>query len=44
MWLYNERKERPLGNAVFRFCLREAEAVGDERAVALQTKNVACGI
>lgn len=44
VWLFNERKQRPLGNAIFRFLLAEAEAVEDPRAVALQTKNVACGV
>jgi hypothetical protein len=44
VWLFNERKERPLGNAIFRFLLAEAEAQGDQRAIALQTKNVACGV
>lgn len=44
VWLFNERKERPLGNAIFRWLLDEATAVGDERAIALQTKNVACGV
>jgi hypothetical protein len=44
VWLFNERKQRPLGNAIFRFLLSEAEAVEDQRAVALQTKNVACGV
>jgi hypothetical protein len=43
-WMFNERKERPLGNAIFRWLLREAEALDDSRAVALCTKNVACGV
>jgi hypothetical protein len=43
VWLHNERKEVALANAVFRFCLTEAEAVGDEAATALQRKNVQCG-
>lgn len=44
VWLFNERKQRPLGNAIFRFLLTEAEAIDDPRAVALQTKNVGCGV
>lgn len=44
VWLYNERKERPLGNAIFRWLLAEATALDDQRAIALQTKNVACGV
>ena len=43
VWLYNVRKERPLGHAMFRFLLVEAEAAGDAEAIALQRKNVACG-
>jgi hypothetical protein len=44
VWLFNERKQRVLGNAIFRFLLAEAEALEDQRAIALQTKNVGCGI
>ncbi len=43
VWLYNERKERALANAVFRFLLDEATALDDATAVALQQKNVDCG-
>jgi len=43
-WLFNDRTQRPLGNAIFRWLLAEAEALDDQRAVALQTKNVACGV
>jgi hypothetical protein len=44
VWLFNDRSQRPLGNAIFRWLLAEAEALDDTRAVALQTKNVACGV
>lgn len=44
VWLYNEREQRPLGNAIFKWLLAEAEATDDARAIALQTKNVACGV
>jgi hypothetical protein len=44
VWLFNDRNQRPLGNAIFRWLLGEAEAVEDQRAIALQTKNVACGV
>lgn len=43
VWLYNLRKERPLANAIFRYLLTEAGALGDTETVALQKKNVACG-
>lgn len=44
VWLFNDRKERLIANAMFRFLLAEGHAVGDERAVELQTKNVGCGV
>lgn len=44
VWHFNDRGERALGNAIFRFLLAEAEATDDQRAIALQTKNVACGV
>ena len=44
VWLFNERKQRPLGNVIFRWLLAESEALDDTRAIALQTKNVACGV
>ncbi|MFO0587710.1 MAG: hypothetical protein U0441_09225 [Polyangiaceae bacterium] len=44
VWLFNERKEKPIANAMFRFLLSEAKAVGDAAGVELQTKNVACGV
>jgi hypothetical protein len=44
VWLFNDRRQRPLGNAIFRWLLVEATALDDSRAIALLTKNVACGI
>lgn len=44
VWLFNERHQRPLGNAMFKWLLSEATALDDARAIALQTKNVGCGI
>ena len=44
VWLFNERHQRPLGNAIFKWLLNEATALDDERAIVLQTKNVACAI
>ena len=44
VWLFNDRSQRPLGNAMFKWLLAEATALDDPRAIALQAKNVACGI
>ena len=44
VWLFNDRQQRPLGNAMFKWLLAEATTLDDARAIALQTKNVACGI
>ena len=44
VWLFNDRKEKPIANAMFRFLLSEARAVGDTAGVELQTKNVSCGV
>lgn len=44
VWLFNDRTQRPLGNAMFKWLLNEATILDDARAIALQTKNVACGI
>ena len=43
VWLWNQRKERALANAIFRYLLREAEHLGDQDRIDLQKKNVACG-
>lgn len=44
VWLFNDRTQRPLGNAMFKWLLDEATILDDARAIALQTKNVACGV
>jgi hypothetical protein len=44
VWLFNDRKQRPLGNAIFRWLLAEATALDDTRASALMAKNVSCGV
>lgn len=44
VWLFNVRRQRPMANAMFRWLLAEAEALGDERAADLQRKNASCGI
>lgn len=44
VWLWNERKEKVLANAIFRFLLTEAEFLNDESRIALARKNVDCGI
>jgi hypothetical protein len=43
-WLWNARSEKVLANAVFRFLLREAEALGDDRSAQLAKKNVGSGL
>lgn len=40
VWLWNERKEYGISGPIFRWLLTEAEAVGDQEAIALQRKNV----
>lgn len=40
VWLWNDRKEYGISGPLFRWLLAEAEAVGDEEAIALQRKNV----
>jgi hypothetical protein len=44
VWCFNERHQRPIGNAIFKWLLNEATELDDARAIALQAKNVACGI
>ncbi len=44
VWLWNDRSERALGNAIFQWLLNEAIIVDDAEAIRLQEKNVACGI
>lgn len=43
-WLWNARSEKVLANAVFRFLLRESEALGDDRTAQLAKKNVGSGL
>lgn len=43
-WLWNERSEKVLANAVFRFVLREAQELGDDRTAQLAQKNVGSGL
>ena len=43
VWLWNERRERALAHAVFRWLHDLAVAVEDAEAEALQSKNLACG-
>jgi hypothetical protein len=43
VWLFNDRKERAIGNAIFRWLLEEAKAVDNGAAIELQEKNVKCG-
>lgn len=44
VWLFNERLERPMANAIFRFLEAEALSVGDAEAERLNNKNAGCGL
>ncbi|PRP90020.1 hypothetical protein ENSA5_68800 [Enhygromyxa salina] len=44
VWLWNDRSERALANAMFRWLLAEAVVVDDAAAVRLQERNVDCGV
>lgn len=44
VWLWNDRNERALGNAMFHWLLAEAVIVDDPEAIALQERNTACGL
>ena len=44
VWLWNERDEYILANAIFRWLLAEATIVGDAGAIELQNKNVEAGL
>lgn len=44
VWLWNERNERALGNAMFHWLLGEAIIVDDAEAIRLQERNVDCGV
>ena len=39
VWLWNERSEHLMANAMFRWLLSEAMAVGDSEAIELQSRN-----
>lgn len=41
VWLWNDRDERVIANAMFRWLLAEAMAVGDAEAIELQGNNAA---
>jgi hypothetical protein len=43
VWLWNDRDEKLIGNAIFRYLLVEAAAAEDEKAMELLRRNVACG-
>lgn len=42
VWMYNDRAERGVANAVFRFLWTEAVSVGDEASAKLNQKNAEC--
>jgi hypothetical protein len=44
VWLWNERSERALANAMFHWLLAEAVTVDDAEAIRLQERNVECGV
>ena len=43
VWLWNDRREHRLGNAIFRWLLAEAEVLDDTRGIETQKANVRCG-
>ncbi len=43
-WLYNQRLERPIANAVFRLLEAEAVALGDDESARLNKKNAGCDL
>ncbi len=43
VWLWNARKQRVVGHAAFRWLHDEARAVGDDRVVEVEGRNVHCG-
>jgi hypothetical protein len=44
VWLWNNRSERAIGNAMFGWLLAEAIIVDDAEAIRLQERNVGCGV
>lgn len=43
VWLWDERGETAIANAMFRWLGHEATMAGDEEAAELQRRNIACG-
>jgi hypothetical protein len=43
VWLFNERRQKRVGNAIFRFLWREAFILEDPAALELQSRNVRAG-
>jgi hypothetical protein len=39
VWLWNDRREQLMANAMFRWLLQEAKLVGDSEAIELQNRN-----
>jgi hypothetical protein len=39
VWLWNQREEHVMANAMFRWLLDEALSVGDAEAIELQSRN-----
>ncbi len=44
VWLYNQREEKPVANAIFRMLESEAVALGDSDSEKLNKKNGACDL
>jgi hypothetical protein len=44
VWLYNDRTEKPLANAIFRLLEAEAVALGDAESERLNKKNSNCDL
>lgn len=42
--LFNVERQRPFGNAIFRFLLEEARFAGRERLIELHQRNIAAGL
>jgi len=43
-WLFNQHRERPAANAIFRALEVEAEAVGDAKSTQVNRENAKCGL
>jgi len=44
VWLFNDRREKPIANVIMQWLLSESRAVGDARGMELHGKNVGIGI